>query len=265
MRYARFEAVAFLVGSAAIISSLFMSSTSRIIPAEVVAQLLMILVLAGALHRGRNGGFVTALIATSLYVGMRYQLLTTQGLSTDVISMMLTRVLGYALVGVVGGELAGRAKYFLTRDEADTMIDPVTRVYSARYAGRAITTAVGRHQRYGTVCSAVCITVSPAVWASLKPSRMGALMRRIASHLRGDVRIVDDVAYRGNGSFVIILPETDGDGAAVAATRLRAGVAGVIGCDHDDITTRVLSCGTDDVALVELAHALAPDRAGSSA
>ncbi|MBN2840147.1 MAG: hypothetical protein JXP37_04220, partial [Coriobacteriia bacterium] len=208
MKYSRFEILAFVLGAVAITGSLFVPSTTQIIPAEVVAQLLLILILAGALHWGRNGGFVTALIAIAIYVGMRYPLLKAEGLSPDVVTMIVSRAVAYTVIGLIGGELAGRVKYLLARMERDAMIDPVTRVYSARYAGQAVARALGKHRRYETTCSVLTLTISPAVWSDLKLRRMDSLMRRVASHLRNDVRMVDDVAYHDNGSFIIILPET---------------------------------------------------------
>lgn len=258
MKYSRFEMLAFALGAAAIVGSAFVPATAQVIPAEFAAQLLMIIILAGALHWGRNGGFVTALIAIAIYVGMRYDVLMTEGLSVDVITMIVSRALAYTVIGLAGGELAGRIKYVLTRVERETMIDPVTRVYSTRYAGRAIASAIGQFRRYQTPCSIVLLTVSPKLWSDLKASRMNSLMRKVASYIRNDVRLVDDVAYRGNGGFIVILPSTGAEGAAVATERLRRGVVSAIDSDDEEITVRILTCGIDDEALEELAAALTP-------
>ncbi|MHB8049609.1 MAG: GGDEF domain-containing protein [Coriobacteriia bacterium] len=258
MKYARFEILALVLGTVAIVGSLFLPPTRQTIPTEAVAQFLLILVLASALHWGRNGGFVAALVAIAIYVGIRYPVLTAEGLSPDVVTMIISRALAYTIIGLVGGELAGRVKYLLARSEHDAMIDPVTRVYSARYAGQAIASALGKHCRYGTSCSILNLTISPAVWSDLKSSRMNSLMRRVASHLRNDVRLVDDVAYHENGGFVLILPETGAESAGIVAKRLRAGVVDVAGCGTDEVTARVLTCGADDAELEALADVLAP-------
>lgn len=258
MKYSRFEMLAFALGTAAIVGSAFVPATAQVIPAEFAAQLLMIIILAGALHWGRNGGFITALIAIAIYVGMRYDVLVSEGLSVDMITMIVSRAVAYTVIGLAGGELAGRIKYVLTRVERETMIDPVTRVYSTRYAGRAIASAIGQFRRYQTPCSIVLLTVSPKLWSDLKPSRMNSLMRKVASYIRNDVRLVDDVAYRGNGGFIVILPSTGAEGAAVATERLRRGVVSAIDSEDTAIAARILTCGIDDEALDELATALAP-------
>lgn len=258
MKYPRFEALAFVLGSAIIVGTVAVRTTSPVVPAETIGGLLSILVLAGALHRGRNGGFVMALVATTIQVGMRYPALRSNGLSAGTVTAIASHTLVYAAIGVAGGELAGRVKYLLTRVDRDSMIDRVTRVYSARYAGRAIGSAMSTRDRYGTPCSAVTLTIAPVIWSGLRPPRAAAFMRRAASYLRNDVRLADDVAYRGNGGFVVIMPGTSRDGGIAAAQRLRHGLAAVLDCEADGIVTRVLECGADDPELEALIEMLAP-------
>ena len=259
MKYTRFEALAFVLGSAAIVASVFVPATAAAMPAEVVAQLLMIVVLAGALHWGRNGGFIAALIATAIYVGMRFSVLQAEGLSGDAMTMIVSRVAAYAVIGVAGGELSSRLKYLLARVEHGSMVDHETGLYSAAYAGQAIRSAHGQWMRYEKPYSVVVFVLTPAVWSALKPARMTALLRRIASHLRNDIRMVDDVAYHANGRFLVLLPETPAEGASVAASRLRSGVIELLGTTEDTVTAEVLSFGSDDAALIELAAVLAPE------
>lgn len=115
MKYSRFEMLAFVLGTAAIVGSAFVPATAQVIPAEFAAQLLMIIILAGALHWGRNGGFITALIAIAIYVGMRYEVLVTEGLSVDVITMIVSRAIAYTVIGLAGAEGAAVASERLRR------------------------------------------------------------------------------------------------------------------------------------------------------
>lgn len=258
MKYSRFEVLAFLLGSAAIVASAFVPTTASTIPTEVVAQLLLILVLAGALHWGRSGGFVSALVATAIYVGMRFTTLEVEGLSADMVTMIVSRVLAYTLVGLVGGEISGRIKYLLARAERSSLVDAETGVYNGAYASRAITSALGQWARYETPYSVIDLALAPAVWSALKPKRSRTLMRQVASEVRNDVRLVDDVAYRGNGRFLILLPSTPAEGAAAAADRLHKGVVHTLGSASEMVTVHILSCGRDDEALAAIAEALAP-------
>jgi len=258
VNYSRFEVLAFALGSAGIVASAFVPATASTIPTEVVAQLLLILVLAGALHWGRSGGFVAALVAIAIYVGMRFTTLEAEGLSADMVTMIVSRVLAYTLIGLVGGEISGRTKYLLAKAERSSLIDPETGVYNAAYASRAITSALGQWARYETPYSVIDLSLAPAVWSALKPRACRTLMRQVTSEIRNDVRLVDDVAYRGNGRFLVLLPSTTAEGAAAAADRLHKSVVRAIGGASEMVTVSVFSCGRDDTMLGAIAEALAP-------
>lgn len=258
MKYSHFEGLALVLGTGAIIASIFIAPTAVPQAAEVTAQLLLIAVLAGALHWGRNGGFLAALLAIAIYVAMRVPLLQTQGLSTDVVTLLATRAVTYALVGVVGGELAARIKYLFARLSSDTLIDPHTGVYSARYAADAITSGLGQWQRYQTQYSVVVTTVDRGVYATLKPARSRQLLRQVADHVRNDIRMVDDVAAGDTGTFYVLLPRTDAAGAAVVAERLAIGLREMLGARDDAVSADVLSAEHDPQTLQHLAEVLNP-------
>lgn len=258
MKYSHFETLALVLGAGAIIASIFITPGATPQSAEVTAQLLLIVVLAGALHWGRNGGFLAALLAIAVYVAMRVPLLQSQGLSTAVVTLLITRAATYALVGIVGGELAGRIKYLFAKLSSDTLIDPHTGVYSARYAADAIASGLGQWQRYQTQYSIVVMTLPPAVFAALKASRARQLLRQVAGHLRNDIRMVDDLAVGETGTFFVLLPRTDATGAAVVAERLSRGLCELLGAREDAVGARVLCAETDAPALRKLVETLNP-------
>jgi GGDEF domain-containing protein len=258
VKYSHFEALALVLGTGAIVASIFISPSTAIQPAEVTAQLLLVVVLAGALHWGRNGGFLTALLAIAVYVAMRIPLLQSQGLSSDVLTLLVTRAVTYALIGIVGGELSARIKYIFARLENDTLIDSGTGVYSARYAAGAIASGVGQWERYQTEYSIVTITVAQCVYAALKAKRVRQVMRQIAGYLRNDIRMVDDLAAGTVGTFYVLLPRTDGIGANVVAERLAAGVRSLLEARDDAVTATVLSAAADAAELKRLADTLNP-------
>ena len=55
------------------------------------------------------------------------------------------------------------------------------------------------------------------------PTRQRAVVRTVANYLRGDVRMVDEVARLDDGRFLVILPHTRREGGRVVmrATRRR--------------------------------------------
>ncbi|MGB4442272.1 MAG: hypothetical protein WBJ62_08625 [Coriobacteriia bacterium] len=258
MKYSHFEALALVLGTGAIIASIFIAPTAAPQAAEVTAQLLLIVVLAGALHWGRNGGFLAALLAIAVYVAMRVPLLQTQGLSTDIVTLLATRAITYGLVGIVGGELAARIKYVFAGLSSDTLIDPHTGVYSARYAADAIASGLGQWQRYQTQYSVVVITVAQGVYATLKPTRSRQLLRQVAGHIRNDIRMVDDLAAGSTGTFYVLLPRTDAVGGVVVAERLAVGLREMLGARDDALSANILSVERDAPALKHLVEVLNP-------
>ena len=78
MSYRRFEVLVLLVGAATVIGGIFFSFGGEIVTEEIVAQLLLLGVLFVALHWGRPGGFISALIATLIYLGLRIPVIVEQ-------------------------------------------------------------------------------------------------------------------------------------------------------------------------------------------
>lgn len=259
MKYPWFEGIVLALGSVAVVGSMLVGTGAAPQSAEVVAQLLIILVLAGALHWGRNGGFIAALIATAIYVALRMPLLNAAGLTTDALILIAIRVLTYAVVGIAGGEVAGRVKYLLARLQDTAMIDGCTGAYSACHASKTITSGLGAWERYQTPFSVIVLRIRPTVWKSLRPARVRAMMRQVASVLRNDVRMVDDIAFRADGEFLALLPSTDLAGARIASDRLADLVRETLGTNDSEVTAEVLSCTKDAVRLAALARELAPE------
>lgn len=256
MRYSHFELLLLALGVALVVGGLFIGPATSPDAPEVVGQLLMLVVLVGAVHWGRNGGFVAALVATLVYVYLALVLPDTRTLSDDVLTTIAVRVIAYGVVGVVGGELCGRIKYVFARLGKDPMVDDESGVYNAQYAGRAIRSNVGRWERYQTPFSAVLVEVDPRHTGRMGGLHRRTITRRIADHIRTDIRLVDDVAHIGEGRFVVLLPHTGHDGARTLAARLLRGLAHTVSLPEAAIGMTVMSCPTDVARLCKLAHEL---------
>lgn len=253
----RSESLVFVFGTLIIVASLL--AVPAIVPdaTEVAAQLLLVIVLAGALYAGRSGGFIAALLAIAVYVAMRLPLLESQGFTPALLRLLAIRSGSYAIVGVVGGDLWGRVKYLFARLENNAMLDPESGVYSARFAASAIASGIGHWQRYQTPFSIVRMTIAPAA-LPLRTSPRRRLLRRAAGHISGDIRVVDHVAAEATGIFLVILPRTGSAGARTAAVRLTDGVRAIVGGDATAVHTRVYSADTDLADISRIARILNP-------
>ena len=257
MKYSRFETLLLVLGSAVIVGSLFTPGVV-LLPREVVAQLLIVLVLFAAVHWGRNGGFAAAMAATLVYVIMRIPLLNEQGLTSPVVGMIVTRTLTYGAVGIIGGEICGRIKYFFARIQSSPLLDDNTLVYNGVYCGQAIKSGIGEFRRYKTPFAIALVTLSPTLLTDLRPTRQRSLLRSTATHIRNDVRLVDDVGHIGDGEFMLLLPHTPREGAEIAADRVRRNVRDLIGAKDESVTSRVLALPEDAEELCELGRELDP-------
>lgn len=257
MKYARFEALVFALGSVAILATVILAP-SQSQSAEVVAQLLLIPVLGAALHRGRSGGFLAAVLATGIYVAMRAPLLYADGFTSDAIALIGIRVAAYSVIGIVGGEVATRLKYALTGFGDKALVEPETGAYSAAYAARAIRVAVASWDRYQAPYSVARLDIAGEFLSARRPSERRRMLRQTAGAIRGDIRLVDDLAHAGDGHFLVLLPNTDAEGAATAATRLRQVAAESLDAPTDAIRMTVLSSAEHRTELAVLAEALEP-------
>ncbi len=260
MKYSRFETLMILLGAVVILGSLLLGPPvlSAGYWVEGVGQFLILVVLAAAVHWGRDGGSVAAFAATLVYVITRIPLLNEQGLTKNILAMIATRVIIYALVGIVGGEIFGRVKYIVAQLEGSTMLDDTTQVYNRRYCSATLKNGLGQFQRYQVPFSIAVVSLTPGLFADLRPSRQRTLLRSVANHIRNDIRLVDDVGYLGDGRFLVIFPQTPGTGAAVASDRIRSGVRDLVGALDESITATPLAVPGDAAAICDLARSLDP-------
>jgi len=258
MKYSQFESLVLGVGGVAVLVSTLVALGRGFDPYELAAQFLVLLVLFGAVHWGRRGGLMAATAASFGYIALRLPLMTQAGLTSDIMVMLLARIVAFGLIGIGGGELSARIKYLLAQLQGESSIDEWSGVYNQRIAARLLSTAIGRCQRYGEPFSVVTIALSAQLTAGLRESRRRALVRSVANHIRNDVRMVDEVARLDDGRFLILLPHAPKEGGAIVSARLDEGVSQVAGARDDAIEAAHLS-GVEDAAEVEkLLASIAP-------
>lgn len=250
MDYHKFEKLSLLVGAVAILGPVFASYGGEPVAEEVVAQILLLGVLVGAVHWGRRGGFVASLAAVLAYLVMRLPITYQLGFTPEILQMVLVRSTAYGFVGIMGGEFCGRLKYLFARMEDSLNIDEETRVYNERYFARLLKSAIGQHLRYGTPFSLVLVTVTPALLSDLRPQKRRTLLRTVANHMRNDLRLVDEVGHLEDGRFALLLPQTPAQGAVVAGERLRSGTRDLLGARDESVTAQMLSV-PDDLSGIE--------------
>jgi diguanylate cyclase (GGDEF)-like protein len=253
MKYASFERLVLVLGGASVLATIALTSGSELFVQEVIAQLMLFGVLFCAVHWGRRGGFVAAIAASLAYIAMRIPLLPADtGPTTDTVVMILTRVLAYGLVGIVGGELATRMKYVLAGLEGSSNIDPLSGIYNQSTFARLLESAMARFERYGEPFSVVVIGLESGETDQERPNKQRALVRTVASAIRNDIRLVDEAGRLADGEFAVLLPHTLKNGGDVVSERLAGGVRATVGARANAIATRCFAAAEDAQALRDL-------------
>jgi len=128
---------------------------------------------------------------------------------------------------VTTGALALENAMVVTRAEALSVTDDLTRLYNSRYMNLSLRRETKRAVRTGRTLSLLFIDMDgfKAVndtYGHLYGSR--ALVEA-AAVIRGSARETDVVARFGGDEFAVILPETDSEGATMVAERIRDRIA----------------------------------------
>jgi GGDEF domain-containing protein len=253
MEYRQFErliigvTLIFVVGATA---ASWQTVTGLAVPIELAGQVGILLVLAVALHWGRKGGTAAALVASGLYLAIQAPHISSGTPSSAGVLLIVSRVAGYLLLGIVGGEIFGRIKYAFAESKDASSIDSFSRVYSERFAKRASQQALARAQRYGEPFSIVFVELEGYFASHSDTKQLKAMVRSVANVLRDDVRISDDVAYLKDGRFAVLLPHTSASSVGVVASRLAMTVGMAHGVKREHVVTQSWST-PDDTAAIE--------------
>ena len=251
MRYPLFEFLALTVGSVSIVVAVVATLWAGSMVEEVIAQGLLLVVLVGTVHRGRRGGLVTAIFATLTYICMRVPMVMREGLSPDVVGLVLMRTLTYGAMGIGGGALVGRIHYFLARLESGTNIDVETQLFNQRFITRTLRTMVSQHEEAHRTFSVAILSLAGVATADPRPGKRSSL-RAVATYVRDQVRLIDDVARLDDGRIVLVFPLTTKPGARLAAERIRRGVGRLLGVKNESMRLDVFNAEEDLHAIRDL-------------
>lgn len=249
MEYRRFEQL--VIGASAVLVAGAIAASVHsggATPVEIAAQLVAILVVGVAVHWGRTGGTLAALVASVAYLAARLPLIADSP-TRQTLVLVVSRMVGYLLLGIVGGEVFGRVKYMLAKSQDAAAIDDFSHVFSERFAAHAIRQASGRADRYFEPFSLVLVDLDAEFTGNAHTKRIRSLVRGIANVIRDDVRVIDDVAHMRDGRFLVLLPNTAAAGANVVAARLASTVGSAHGVKEGHVSTTCLSAPQDRAAL----------------
>jgi diguanylate cyclase (GGDEF)-like protein len=188
-----------------------------------------LIVVVAALVTGGGASLVLAAAITAAFLGA---LLVTRGgqpYTSEQIVIVAIDVLALWLLSYLASVVAVEQRK--TRDTALrlSLHDPLTRLYNRTFLFAVIEREIARAGRTNRRFSLLMLDLD-----GLKPvnDRYGhyfgdRMLQAVAEAVKQGIRVIDTAARYGGDEFVVLLPETDTDGAAVVAEKLRRSVAAI--------------------------------------
>jgi diguanylate cyclase (GGDEF)-like protein len=134
------------------------------------------------------------------------------------------------------------------------VVDPVTGIWNSKFINALIGQEANRAVRYHRPLSVLVVEIDHAehIHNELEQIQVEGLLREISERLGRAIRDTDTVAFLdadGPPHFAIVLPETDEQGATLAADKIRRSIA-----SHDFTTTGnwqriTVSCGAATIGI----------------
>ena len=261
MKYSQFEqvtiGVAFL-GVLALLATTIRDPSQSL--TDIATGVLLVAVLAAAVHFGRRGGLTAAIAASAAYIVLNIPAMTgPRGLVSSDLFLMVMRVAAFGLIGIVGGEACSRFRQFLTRFANAETFDEWSHAFNERYAVSALQRALGAFERYQQPFSLVLVTLCADITANMGPHKVRTLIRGVSAYLRADLRMVDELARLRDGRYFVLLPHTNQEGGQVVADRLLGGLRELLGSKPESVRVRCLSATGDAAELWGLLSEMASD------
>jgi len=210
-----------LLGWAALVGGVYLLNLRT--PGELRLDILFVIpVLLAAWHDGMHWGIAFAL-ATSL---LRFRIGIDQLPPTTLVDYRVLNELAY--LAVVGVAIAGLSQLRHTHAQLERLAtqDPLTNVLNARAFSHELAQELGRNRRYGRPLALIYLDLDDfkSINDAHGHATGDAVLRLVADAMRSAVRQADIVGRLGGDEFAVLMPETDGDVAHAAATRLVTGI-----------------------------------------
>ena len=202
-----------------------------------VYPLYYIPVAFGAWYSGRRWTIATATVSTLAWAVSNALSGLTYSANWIWIFNASMHLISFTVVGVLLAQL----KVSLAHERALSRTDALTALLNARAfheEGRRVLSEARRKGRPLTIAY-IDLDDFKAVNDRLGHHGGDEMLRRVASAIRGSVRISDLAARMGGDEFVILLPETGLEAAGVAIGRLRSALSKSLGTTEDAVTASI--------------------------
>jgi GGDEF domain-containing protein len=217
-----------VVGVCAVAGTIIATLSDSNTAADIVGQLMIVVVLFGGLHYGRKGAAISFVAATGFYAIFAFGV-KGSGVSTATAAQIFAiRTAVFAVVAFVAGELNVRLKYIFIKLEHHDYVDDITNLYNAKYLSKLIEKYISEFDRYGSKFSLTSFSISDDVLAPMKKKARVKLIKDVGYKIRGNIRGADEAARLEGTNFTVLYPNTNYDGATCASLRVKSKIAGYL-------------------------------------
>lgn len=150
---------------------------------------------------------------------------------------------------VIGNQSSLALQNALLHEELErlSVTDGLTGLYNHGYFEQRLDEEIGRADRFGHVLSLIMIDIDDfkGFNDTYGHPRGDSVLRAVSDTITRTLREIDFAARYGGEEFVVVLPETDIDGARAVAERIRAGVEALSfpGFEPDEEVHKTISVG----------------------
>lgn len=239
MTFNDFRRLVLLFGAAIIITTALMVLISYRNPEDAAGQILFSVILLGAAFYGRQGGLVSAIVASVLYLVVLVPVMFSRGVVGSLPTLGFHGLI-YFLSGYIGGEIFMRVKYLLASLEGNDLIDHESRLYRQAHFRHLIRKKMEEYERYESVFALINIVVDNKTLADLPEERRIKTLRQLGGAIKGDIRLTDDAGRLNENTISALLPHTPAAGAVTCAKRLYMKATRVLG-GEDHLVYEVLA------------------------
>jgi two-component system, cell cycle response regulator len=135
------------------------------------------------------------------------------------------------------------------------VVDPVTGIWNSKFINALVGQEANRAVRYHRPLSVLIVELDHAehIHNELEQIQIEAMLREISERLGQAIRDTDTVAFLdadGPPHFAIVLPETDGQGATLAADKIRRSIASHDFSSAGNWQRITVSCGASTIGVL---------------
>jgi len=189
---------------------------------EIAAVLLFVPIFVALLYWDVVGGLVGGILASAVYVALRWSAIDSVGFGT-VSGLVMQKAFAFIVFGVIGGFASRQLRSSLDKLDLYDQIDDATGLFNARFLLQETDLETARAKRYESVFGVSVVDIPVAWFSGVPRKKRDKVLKELGDLLTTSVRAVDRAVHAEDGSMhhlAVVLPETGPEGARIFTGKL---------------------------------------------